>query len=699
MGIDARRVRRFPLLLLATAVAFVVGIGQGAGTSGSSLRVARTASIGATTEAVRASLRIVDQTSWVEPGGDAVFQIRIEAADRNIADLHLEVAVAAPVLSRGALAALLGGKRPRDWQLPVGPFPVSSLAPDASGNTVLRLGTQSPELERDPARLLLRSTGAYPIELRLRNRRDNATVATALTVLSAARRAPGPVPLRLALVWSLGVGHTVFAPDGSITDQAELALSRELGPVIQELAAQPSVRSSLQIDPAALEGLGLARAPGTDPAAHGSDAPARPDGATPGPIDALRDRVEAGDLEVVASSYGPASLGPLVRARLGDEARRQLDAARQVQHAVLGATDATSMVTGEIDGPLVVHLDRRGLRRVVVDSKSVSSSSRFTPARPFTLTDGRERRAALLAATADRDLESLLADGHVPTGVRAAQLVAGGTVTALEQPALERGIVVVVPTGVAPDGAQLVRAIEDALQSHPLLSPVRLEELFDKVPQQTDRGKPVTKSPQATPAPELTEEPGDLRSARARVSSLRTLAGPESDLVRRAERSLLLAESGDPDHPTRRYLDGALGVVRQAVAKVEGPPQQTVTLIGRRANVPVTFVNHSDHELRVEVRLQSDKLLFPEGRRRALVLLPKSTTSSFRIEARTRGSFPLFVTVTSPDGEIVVSRTEMTIRSTATSWVGRVLTIAAGVFLLTWWGLHFRGARRRSTLA
>ena len=58
------------------------------------------------------------------------------------------------------------------------------------------------------------------------------------------------------------------------------------------------------------------------------------------------------------------------------------------------------------------------------------------------------------------------------------------------------------------------------------------------------------------------------------------------------------------------------------------------------------------------------------------------------------GTFPLFVTITSPDGSLQVLRTQVTIRSTAFSGVGVALSAVSGVFLLLWWGRHWRTVRR-----
>ena len=95
------------------------------------------------------------------------------------------------------------------------------------------------------------------------------------------------------------------------------------------------------------------------------------------------------------------------------------------------------------------------------------------------------------------------------------------------------------------------------------------------------------------------------------------------------------------------------------------------------------------------MRLESDQLLFPDGAERLLTLPPQNTTENFAVEARAPGAFPLTITVTSPDGELVLNESELTVRSTVVSGVGATLTAGAGVFLLVWWGNNLRRSRRR----
>lgn len=129
--------------------------------------------------------------------------------------------------------------------------------------------------------------------------------------------------------------------------------------------------------------------------------------------------------------------------------------------------------------------------------------------------------------------------------------------------------------------------------------------------------------------------------------------------------------------------------------RVRGPDGQRVTLTARRASIPISLLNANPRPLQVLVRLESDQLRFPGGSERLLTLPPQNTTERFAVETRAPGAFPLRITVTSPDGQLLVNRSKLTIRSTVVSGVGALLTTGAGVFLLIWWGNDLRRQRRR----
>jgi hypothetical protein len=55
---------------------------------------------------------------------------------------------------------------------------------------------------------------------------------------------------------------------------------------------------------------------------------------------------------------------------------------------------------------------------------------------------------------------------------------------------------------------------------------------------------------------------------------------------------------------------------------------------------------------------------------------------------------PVTIQVTSPDGGLLVTSSRVTVRSTAVSGIGYVLSVGAGLFLVIWWFRHWRRARR-----
>ena len=57
---------------------------------------------------------------------------------------------------------------------------------------------------------------------------------------------------------------------------------------------------------------------------------------------------------------------------------------------------------------------------------------------------------------------------------------------------------------------------------------------------------------------------------------------------------------------------------------------------------------------------------------------------------------PLTITTRTPDGQVILTTTRYTVRSTAVSGVGIVLSVGAGLFLAAWWGRHWYRNRVRA---
>ena len=82
----------------------------------------------------------------------------------------------------------------------------------------------------------------------------------------------------------------------------------------------------------------------------------------------------------------------------------------------------------------------------------------------------------------------------------------------------------------------------------------------------------------------------------------------------------------------------------------------TVTITSSKAEIPISFRNTSDQDVTVHLKLESDRLLFPEGAERDITL-PASRNTTVRVAVETRGSgtAPVRMTVTA-DGLPIAAR-------------------------------------------
>ena len=131
------------------------------------------------------------------------------------------------------------------------------------------------------------------------------------------------------------------------------------------------------------------------------------------------------------------------------------------------------------------------------------------------------------------------------------------------------------------------------------------------------------------------------------------------------------------------------------IAKISIATEHTVTFTSGRAPIPITVLNNATYPVTVVMTLASDEFTFPNGNTRTLTL--NRPTTSVRVVAQARssgGRLPIDVTLRTPDGQLLLARTELTVHSTAISFVGVALTVLAGIVLLVWCARTWRRSRR-----
>jgi hypothetical protein len=626
------------------------------------------------------SILLLSQPAWVAVGGNLPLQLQVQGQGAAAPGLRISVTAYQSVTSRTGYDAALRGENLGSTLGHVD-LPLDFFGAGAGGARTVAVG-----LQPDGPFGSVRRTGVYPFVVELRGS-DNTRLAAFVTpvVAVAADANGGPViGKRLGVSWVLPlVTRPAFEADGKPDPEvvAELAPEGRLGQ--QALAiANSAAPLTLAPGPETLESwTQLARDNPSLAASH----------------DAVLDALTR--MQVLAGPYVPIDVRSLVAGGLSSEVGTELVQGTERLGALLGArVDPRTEIAHPTNDAALTRLRDAGVDRVVVDGGDLAPrEEQFTPAQPFVL---RGQQGTTTAVGADAGLQRLL-DGNDPPALRAQRFLGGLAAVALEQPNATRGVAVLEPEDWNGSG-ELLDAVLAGLQvDHPLLEPMTVDHLLETVPPATSGSSVLERqlTPSPVPAPPVTQD--EYTSAEAKLRAFDALVPPPNPLTDGGQRSLLAslssAWSGAAGRARARAELGKISFgVNQYLGRLRVPAgNSTITLTARRGEIPVTFLNETAQPLRVRVRLRSDKMVFPDGDERVLDLPPRSTTVRFNVETRSSGTFPLTLTVTSPDGALRIQQTEVQVRSTFVSNVGLFLTIGAILFLGVWWGYDIRRRRKR----
>jgi hypothetical protein len=142
-------------------------------------------------------------------------------------------------------------------------------------------------------------------------------------------------------------------------------------------------------------------------------------------------------------------------------------------------------------------------------------------------------------------------------------------------------------------------------------------------------------------------------------------------------------------------LLGEADAIRDAVVL---PEPFTFTLTGRSGTIEVRIGNTSPGPLTVDLRLESPKVLFPEGDQTVMLRPGEQNSVVVPVEARSNGTSPITLTVSTPAGEQLAEPVTLTSRVTGFTGLGQVLTGGFILVLLTWWFAHWRAKRRAESI-
>jgi Family of unknown function (DUF6049) len=615
-------------------------------------------------------LGLISQTAVVEPDDDLTIRLRVTGAP-NGATIRVDVHGRMP--TRTDFQASMQG---RNLRSPVGSPTIVSATPDVSGTVVVSVATRDLQstTPADPQRPTVRvGEGVFPVTIALLDGRT--TIQQLLTYMVRLPVSTEFAPLGVAVVLPLG-GKPALQPDGTVAlDEATK----------DAVVSSSSVLSAHKDVPLTIM-------------------------ATPETVDAL----EPASIDAVKAAVAgrPLALTPYVRLQpsewitsgLDNELTQQFDRGTQSLSAALTAPASSVFVADDrLTSEAARFLRARGVTSMVVPDDALSGLDvrvfNRTLTQPFVLRDSD----GITAVAADAGLAAHLGSTGDPV-IDANHLVADLSVLYFDDPPDDRAATFVLPED-RPIDSRFLDALLGGLSPtvNRILRPMTLPGLFGSVPVVSSRGDvdssrpPLTRSLQPKPSADLSSFGRRLGATNEELSSYRTMVVAPNPLPDDFERRALVAgANGLSDQQRTSYLDGASDAIHGELDKIQAPPRQSINFTARDGVVSLTFRLTTGYPVTVDLFLQGEKLEFPEHEDGHIPLTLTDETTRVPINVRTRasGDSALDVTLQTPDGSLVIDRTRVTVRSTAFSGVGVVLSVGAGTFLALWWGRHIVVARR-----
>ncbi len=264
-----------------------------------------------------------------------------------------------------------------------------------------------------------------------------------------------------------------------------------------------------------------------------------------------------------------------------------------------------------------------------------------------------------------------------------------------------RATAAVAPTSWVAD-PKFVDALLGALDANPIIQPVTTSELFASVPSvgicRSGCRLAGSAGPGGLPVAAIRHQRQQVDGFSSAAPAARSVGTQLGDLVLAAESEILRpAQQSAVLHNAGSALDAQLQQLT-----VGG--DRTVTLTSQQGTLQVTVVSNAPYPVHAVLTLTSDKLLFPNGTTQwseRTTLLPAVSgtahTNVVPVPVRTRASgvFSVDIVMHSPSNRLELAAGQVSVRSTATSVVGIILSVGALAVLIVWWARTSLRRRRQ----
>jgi hypothetical protein len=631
-----------------------------------------------------ATLRLVSQKLVLAPEEPFTTTLAVSGTVPDGADLVITVSsrLRSP---RDDLHALLDEGDQLGGTVDFLSVPLAEVPHDDAGRLSLQVPTVRRSSADSEATLRFSAPGLYPVTFELRTPEDDV-LASLLSFVDRRDDSVPVVPMSVALVASVS-SPPAAQVNGSIAvdEQARTDLTQ----LVAALQHNPDAPTTVSLPPELLERLSTSNSPEDQ--------------------QLLQDLTAAVvGHQVLSRPY--VTMDPSSSARSGlsvDYTRLLAQGEDALRDLFPGVTpDRTLFLAPSVIDDAGLQLLRNlGTLNVVLPPAPIGADAttdvrlQADPTRTVELSvsDGSVVRASILERSV---LQRIVA---TPDPVLAAHYVAVELLTLRAQQADQpsRGVAVRLPDGW-PIDAVLLGTLEDLLGQIPELKPVELSTLFATTAAGKTfdgRGRLAIPPPDGTVA-DRTDIAGSIAQRRLAVGQVTSMLQDDDTLQPELSSLLDLALAEDLTAEQREgfltAVDDDLGAVTSSIIPMD---RRQFTITSRRTTIPISVRTTWPDPLKVKVRLTSPKLRFPEGDQ---IITVTGDSPPFRVpvEAKSNGTFRVTATLLTPDGDAPLAPPmTLTVRSTALSGLGILVTIAAALVLAAWWLQHLRSKRRRRAAA
>lgn len=512
----------------------------------------------------------------------------------------------------------------------------------------------------------LDQAGVYPLRVRLRYP-GNHTIATLYTQLVRLPDSSETVhQAQVALVPRVHQDPPADPATRAAASAVDPAWARKLDALLELLRSHPKLAASFSVTPDTAYRL----------VRDDRDATVLAD---------LRAEVGRSSRELLDAPYVEIDPASLVASSQSAEVDRQEDLGQRTLRELLAAPSAGTWWLGRaLDARTLGVLRARGIRRLVVPASTLGAGSTAVPAAPVDLAAGSDSVQAMAIDPATTPEAGTSADPVLAANRLLARIAATAD-TASTDP----GIVVPLdPATLDPRVAAIVlRGLDGA---NAFARATTVDDLFDQV-----SASPATPTLAAPQPVDLGDYPATADHVRTDLASYTSMLVTDSGPGSTFDRTLAVsAAAGLALHQRLADLERVDATLQRRFQGVSTPARDKVTLGARDARFPLIVTSTLTYPVRVVIEVSAnDRLSFPQDRIERTIPTGRTVTQ-IRVRTLASGDTPVRITVRSPDDGVTLAQSQYTIRSTAVSSVGLVLSFGAAAFLAVWWARNWYRSRQ-----